>query len=62
MSADNFQIRQMRAAEIALAVDWAASEGWNPGFADAGCFATVDPDGFFIRRLRRCRFRRYRRK
>jgi hypothetical protein len=48
MSAGNFQIRQMRAAEIALAVDWAANEGWNPGFADADCFATVDPDGFFI--------------
>jgi hypothetical protein len=48
MSAGNFQIRQMRAAEIALAVDWAANEGWNPGLADAGCFATVDPDGFFI--------------
>jgi hypothetical protein len=38
----------MRPDEISIAVDWAAAEGWNPGFADAGCFATVDPDGFLI--------------
>jgi len=34
--------------EIALAVDWAAAEGWNPGRADAACFATVDPAGFLV--------------
>ncbi len=38
----------MRPDDIALAVEWAAAEGWNPGLADAACFATVDPDGFFI--------------
>jgi len=38
----------MRTDEIALAVDWAAKEGWNPGFQDARCFATVDPAGFLI--------------
>src|SRR5262249_16566968 len=32
----------------ALAADWAAAEGWNPGLADAACFATVDPKGFLI--------------
>jgi GNAT superfamily N-acetyltransferase len=41
----------MRPDEISLAVDWAADEGWNPGLADAACFATVDPDGFFIGEL-----------
>jgi GNAT superfamily N-acetyltransferase len=41
-------IRTMRPDEIAIAVDWAAAEGWNPGRADAACFATVDPDGFLI--------------
>jgi GNAT superfamily N-acetyltransferase len=41
-------IRPMRPQEIALAVDWAAAEGWNPGHADAGCFATVDAQGFLI--------------
>src|SRR5262245_35781774 len=41
----------MRPAEIAIAADWAAAEGWNPGLADAACFATVDPEGFFIGEL-----------
>jgi hypothetical protein len=41
-------IRPMRRHEIALAVDWAAAEGWNPGVADAACFGTVDPQGFLI--------------
>ena len=38
----------MRPDEISIAVDWAAAEGWNPGLADAACFATVDPQGFLI--------------
>jgi len=38
----------MRPQEIELAVDWAALEGWNPGHADAACFATVDPQGFLL--------------
>ncbi|MEJ2625275.1 MAG: GNAT family N-acetyltransferase, partial [Pseudolabrys sp.] len=33
---------------VALALDWAAAEGWNPGLADAACFAGVDPEGFLI--------------
>jgi hypothetical protein len=41
----------MRPDEIALAADWAAAEGWNPGNADAQCFATVDPAGFLIGEL-----------
>jgi hypothetical protein len=41
----------MRPDEIPLAVDWAAAEGWNPGLADAACFATVDPQGFLIGEL-----------
>jgi hypothetical protein len=41
----------MRPEEIAIAADWAAAEGWNPGVADAACFATVDPDGFLIGEL-----------
>jgi hypothetical protein len=48
---DAFRVRAMRPAEIALALDWAAAEGWNPGLADAACFATVDPDGFFVGEL-----------
>ncbi len=45
---DDLQIRIMRPDDIALAVEWAAAEGWNPGLADVGCFATVDPEGFLI--------------
>jgi GNAT superfamily N-acetyltransferase len=48
---DDFRIRTMRPHEIALAADWAAAEGWNPGLADAACFATVDPGGFLIGEL-----------
>jgi GNAT superfamily N-acetyltransferase len=48
---DRYQIRTMRPAEIELAADWAAAEGWNPGLADAKCFATVDPGGFLIGEL-----------
>jgi len=51
MAADTFTIRPMRADEIALAADWAAAEGWNPGLSDAPCFATVDAAGFLIGEL-----------
>jgi GNAT superfamily N-acetyltransferase len=44
----DLHIRNLRPDEIALAIDWAATEGWNPGLADAACFATVDPLGFFV--------------
>jgi hypothetical protein len=37
--------------EVALAVDWAAAEGWNPGLTDASCFAAAAPDGFLIGEL-----------
>lgn len=47
----DLNVRTMRPDEIAIAVDWAAGEGWNPGLADAACFATVDADGFFIGEL-----------
>jgi GNAT superfamily N-acetyltransferase len=49
--AHDLRIRVMRPEEIAIAADWAAAEGWNPGLADATCFATVDPEGFFIGEL-----------
>jgi len=47
----DLNVRTMRPDEIAIAVDWAAAEGWNPGLADAACFARVDADGFFIGEL-----------
>jgi hypothetical protein len=51
MADDTYTIRPMRAGEIALAADWAAAEGWNPGLNDAACFATVDAQGFLIGEL-----------
>ena len=48
---NSFAIRTMRPDEIQLAVDWAAAEGWNPGIADAACFAAVDPGGLLIAEL-----------
>ena len=48
---NELSIRPMRPDEISLAVNWAAAEGWNPGFADAACFAAADPEGFFIGEL-----------
>ena len=41
----------MMPADVSLALDWAAAEGWNPGLADGPCFTTVDPDGFLIGEL-----------
>jgi GNAT superfamily N-acetyltransferase len=41
-----FECRPMSLFEIETAVGWAAHEGWNPGLADAACFAATDPEGF----------------
>jgi hypothetical protein len=48
---NGLSIRTMRPDEIAIAVNWAAAEGWNPGFADDACFAVADREGFFIGEL-----------
>lgn len=45
---EDFRVRVMAAGDVARAVDWAEAEGWNPGAADAVCFAAVDPEGFFV--------------
>lgn len=50
MAAD-ISIRALNAAEIQLALDWAAGEGWNPGIADAASFGAVDPGGFLVAEL-----------
>lgn len=51
MSTDSFTIRRMTRAEVDLAIEWAAAEGWNPGLHDAHCFHATDPDGFLIAHL-----------
>ena len=45
---NDLHIRTMHPDEISIAVNWAAAEGWNPGLADAACFAAADPQGFLI--------------
>src|SRR5258708_26405507 len=49
--AGDLRIRAMRPEEIAMALDWAGGEDWNPGLSDAACFNKVDPDGFLIGEL-----------
>jgi hypothetical protein len=41
----------MAESELALALDWAAAEGWNPGLSDAHSFYAADPKGFFLGEL-----------
>ena len=31
-----------------IAIEWAATEGWNPGLHDANCYFTADPNGFLM--------------
>lgn len=35
-------------ADVQEMLDWAASEGWNPGLDDAAAFYAADPEGFFV--------------
>jgi hypothetical protein len=51
MKDPSFHVRTMTPEEVVLATDWAAAEGWNPGLADARCFATAAPDGFLLGEL-----------
>jgi ribosomal protein S18 acetylase RimI-like enzyme len=41
-------IRRMTEGDLALALEWAAEEGWNPGLHDACSFYAADPDGFLL--------------
>ena len=43
---DHYQIRTLQPGEIDTAIEWAASEGWNPGIYDATCFQSADRHGF----------------
>jgi len=44
----HYAIRSMNREEVDYAINWAASEGWNPGLHDALCFYQADPEGFLI--------------
>ncbi|OGV49715.1 MAG: hypothetical protein A2017_11120 [Lentisphaerae bacterium GWF2_44_16] len=41
-------VRKMERRELDTVINWAASEGWNPGINDAEVFYSADPGGFFI--------------
>ena len=45
---DNLIVRNMAETDLALALEWAATEGWNPGLHDAHCFYAADPQGFLV--------------
>ncbi|MEM9356988.1 MAG: GNAT family N-acetyltransferase [Pseudomonadota bacterium] len=44
----NFRVRSASANEFAVAIEWAANEGWNPGLNDLAVFHAADPEGFLI--------------
>lgn len=44
----DLDIRPASLAEFAVAVEWAAREGWNPGLDDLAVFHAADPDGFLM--------------
>jgi len=46
MKIDDITVRPMTRSELDTAVEWAATEGWNPGLHDADIFWQTDPDGF----------------
>jgi len=41
-------IRTATRTEVDIAIEWATREGWNPGFYDADCYYSADPNGFLI--------------
>ncbi len=47
----HYTIHHMDAADVNIATNWAAKEGWNPGLNDAKSFYAADPHGFFIGKL-----------
>ena len=51
MNHSSFCIGSMSRDDFALAVDWAAAEGWNPGLDDPEVFYRTDPGGFLMGRI-----------
>lgn len=44
----DYRIRTMSRPELDIAIQWAAEEGWNPGYHDGDCFYGTDPTGFLM--------------
>jgi len=47
----DYQISVMSQAEVQTAIDWAGTEGWNPGLDDAACFYAADNQGFLVGKI-----------
>ncbi len=43
---DPVELRPLTLVEVEVLLDWAKTEGWNPGLADAAAFQAADPEGF----------------
>ncbi|MCH9705687.1 MAG: GNAT family N-acetyltransferase [Proteobacteria bacterium] len=48
MTLATLTIKTATRAEVDIAIDWAAKEGWNPGQCDADNYFCADPTGFLI--------------
>lgn len=44
-------LRNATRDDLDIALDWAATEGWNPGLEDAAAFWAADPQGFFVAKV-----------
>jgi len=44
----HLDLRKASAEDFAVAIDWAAAEGWNPGLGDLAAFHAADPEGFIL--------------
>ncbi len=45
---EKLEFTQADYAEVAMIVDWAGREAWNPGLNDAACFYAADTSGFYL--------------
>lgn len=49
--ASGLPVRSMSEADLKTALQWAATEGWNPAHGDVGPMLEGDPEGFFVGHL-----------
>jgi len=48
MNNQSIRIRTMSREDLDMGLQWAADEGWNPGWHDADSFHAADPEGFLL--------------
>lgn len=51
MKKNGYTIKSINQHRMDMVIDWAATEGWNPGLHDAEAFYDTDPEGFFLGKL-----------